>query len=277
MIEFHPIHAFSDNYIWAMVNTQTQQTIVIDPGQANPVIDFIKQQQLTLTEIWVTHKHPDHIGGIDDLVRQFPHIKLVAHTQHGVHQMYQSQKSKQPQQNLQCVAVDDNSQIRAWTHDTCDTQVWHVPGHTQHHLAYLVKVNNTTHVFCGDTLFSGGCGRVFTGDMQAMFTSLQRFNGLAANNTWFYPAHEYTASNLTFGLHIEPNNTAMQNRLDEVKQLTNHAKSSLPSSLALEQQINVFLRVTEPAIIEKLQHEHMLTNTNPVNVFTTLRQLKDGF
>ncbi len=223
MISIQPINAFNDNYIWAIVNNNTQQCIIVDSGKAKPVVDFIEQTGLELTAIWITHKHYDHTGGVAELQQKFPNVEVIAHAKHGVRQD---------------ITVEENSQFTAWDYTV---EVWHIAGHTKNHLAYLLNTDNQYHVFCGDTLFSSGCGRVFTGDMSAMFNSLQRLASLA-DDTLFYPAHEYTLSNLKFALSIEPNNQAIQQRHAQVLQLTAENKPSLPTSLSQEKQTNVFLQ-----------------------------------
>ncbi len=259
MLTIQPIKAFNDNYIWAIINPQTQQVVVVDSGQAQPVIDFINATGLELIEIWITHKHHDHTGGVASLQQAYPQLKVIAHQAHGVAQDMKVGES--------------DSSFQLWGNQVT---IWHIAGHTEHHLAYLLNIDGRYHVFCGDTLFSAGCGRVFTGDMQAMFNSLQRLAGLA-DDTLFYPAHEYTLSNLKFGLYIEPNNPAMQRRQQEVQQLGEMGKASLPSSLSQEKQTNVFLRVTDTQVVQSVADKTPLANTQAVSIFTALRQLKDNF
>lgn len=261
MIKITAIKAFNDNYIWAIINENNRQLIVIDPGQATPVIEFVEANQLRLTAIWITHKHADHTGGVVALQQQYPLVQVVAHKQHGIEPDF---------------FVREGSYLQAWEYNVA---VWQIAGHTKHHLAYLLdlqKYDGKQHVFCGDTLFSGGCGRVFTGDYQAMFASLQRLNTLA-EDTLLYPAHEYTASNLKFGLYIEPTNGAMKKWQQRVEALTATGEPSLPTSLAVERLINVFLRTNQPAVIESVRDKVELSDETPLAIFTGLRQLKDGF
>ncbi len=240
MLSIQPINAFNDNYIWAIINNDTQQCIVVDSGQAKPVINFLRETGLELTAIWITHKHYDHTGGVAELQQKFPHVEVIAHAKHGVRQD---------------TVVEENSQFTAWNYNV---EVWHIAGHTKNHLAYLLNIDGQKHVFCGDTLFSGGCGRVFTGDMSAMFNSLQRLASLE-DTTLLYPAHEYTLSNLKFSLSIEPNNQAIQQRYKQALQLTAENKPTLPTSLLQEKQTNLFLQA-------KTQKK-----------FSQLRIMKDNF
>ncbi|SJM72899.1 hydroxyacylglutathione hydrolase [Psychrobacter piechaudii] len=253
-----PIPAFTDNYIWALVNDKNKQAIVIDPGQAAPVADYLQQYQLELTAIWVTHHHDDHIGGIAELREMYPMTHVVAGSDHGV----------SPDQ-----IVKEGSSVSAWGYTA---QVWAVPGHTASHLAYVLTHEDEKQVFCGDTLFSAGCGRVFTGTIEQLYESFKRLNKLP-KNTLFYPAHEYTASNLRFGLSIEPDNSVMQQTLQQVEALNEEGKPSLPVTLEHERQVNVFLRSEELTVIDGVQRQVELADTKPLTVFSALRALKDNF
>ncbi|WP_296405264.1 hydroxyacylglutathione hydrolase [Psychrobacter sp.] len=253
-----PIRAFTDNYIWALVNDKNKQVIVIDPGQAEPVAQYLQQYQLELTAIWITHHHHDHIGGVAELRELYPMTHVVAGLDHGVN----------PDQ-----IVKEGSSVSAWGYTA---QVWAVPGHTASHLAYILAEDELKQVFCGDTLFSAGCGRVFTGTIEQLFESFKRLNKLP-KNTLFYPAHEYTASNLRFGLFIEPDNLIMQQTLVEVEALNNQGKPSLPVTLEHERQVNVFLRSEELTVIDGVQRQVELADTKSFTVFSALRALKDNF
>lgn len=253
-----PIKAFTDNYIWALVNDTNKQAIVVDPGQAQPVARYLEEYGLELMAIWITHHHHDHIGGVAELREIYPMTHVVAGAEHNVN----------PDQ-----VVKEGSTVNVWEYSA---QVWAVPGHTEHHLAYIFEKDNVKQVFCGDTLFSGGCGRVFTGTIEQLFESFKRFNKLP-EETLFYPAHEYTANNLKFGLSIEPNNQVMQQTLSQVEALTAACKASLPVTLAHERQVNVFLRTMEENVIRGVSVHHELPNTKPLTVFSTLRALKDNF
>lgn len=259
----HPIKAFTDNYIWTLINDNKKQAIVIDPGQAKPVDEYLKAHDLDLTAIWVTHQHQDHTGGVGELQQMYPMTHVVARSEHDV-----SHDQK----------VTDGKTLTAWNYGV---QVWAVPGHTQHHLAYVLDMEGKKHVFCGDTLFSAGCGRVFTGTMEELFESFQRLNGLPEDSL-FYPAHEYTANNLRFGLSIEPDNQAMQAALAEVEALVAKGQTSLPVTLAHEREVNVFLRIKKDSVIQGVseqmaQRNQPLSDTNPLTIFTALRTLKDKF
>lgn len=258
MLRFYPIPAFSDNYIWALVNPNNKQAVIIDPGQADPVRAYINEHGLDLTAIWITHKHADHIGGVAELREWYPLTHVVAHAEHGVH----------PDQE-----VKEGTSISLWGKTA---QVWLVAGHTEYHLAYLLEIDKVKHVFCGDTLFSAGCGRVFSGTVDELYHSLKRFNKLP-EDTLFYPAHEYTLNNLAFGLSIEPDNLSMQQHVIDVEQKLAKGQTSLPTTLSQERDINVFLRCDKDSVIDGVAKQSELIDDKPLTVFTALRQLKNHF
>ena len=184
--------ALNDNYIWLIEHEG--QALCIDPGDAAPVLHHLQANKLTLTQIWITHHHQDHTGGVADL-RQHTDAEVyggidISHTHH---------------------TVVDGSRL---SFGSMSAEVHATPGHTDSHVSYFLNHNGRLHIFCGDTLFSGGCGRVFTGTVPQLAASLRLFNSLPAD-TLFYPAHEYTASNLRFAAHIEPDNADIQTALQQ--------------------------------------------------------------
>lgn len=257
-IQIHPIKAFNDNYIWTLINKSNKQAIVIDPGQAKPVADYMKEYGLELTSIWTTHHHFDHVGGVTELQEYFPMTHIVAHSEHGVEQDQ---------------TIKDGSTVSAWG---CSAQVWDIPGHTASHMAYVLDIEGQKHCFCGDTLFSAGCGRVFTGTIEQLYHSFRRLNGLS-ENTLLYPAHEYTVNNLKFGLSIEPDNVAMQQALERAEVRTAQGSCTLPVTLAHERAVNVFLRADEPSVIAGVQAKMAIEDEERLTVFAALRALKNNF
>lgn len=257
-IRIHPIKAFNDNYIWTLINENNKQAIVIDPGQAEPVVVYLDENALELTSIWTTHHHHDHIGGVAELQESYPMTHLVAHAEHNVDEDQ---------------TIKDGSTVSAWG---CAAQVWDVSGHTASHMAYVLDIDGQKHCFCGDTLFSAGCGRVFTGTIEGLYDSFTRLNNLPAE-TLLYPAHEYTASNLRFGLSIEPDNKAMQQALIQATEKTAQGIPTLPVTLAHERAINVFLRTQEPSVMAGVQSKINLADDKPLTVFAALRELKNNF
>ena len=257
-IRIHPIKAFDDNYIWTLINESNKQAIVIDPGQAEPVTTYLEDNELELTSIWTTHHHYDHTGGVAELQESYPMTHLVAHAEHNVDEDQ---------------TIRDESTVSAWGYAA---QVWEVFGHTDSHVAYVLDIDGHKHCFCGDTLFSGGCGRVFTGTIEQLHDSFTRLNSLSAE-TLLYPAHEYTASNLRFGLSIEPNNEAMKQALMQAEEKTAQGTPTLPVTLAHERAINVFLRTQEPSVIGGVKSKIAITDDEPLAVFAALRELKNNF
>ncbi len=257
-IQIYPIKAFSDNYIWTLINKNNKQAIVIDPGQAKPVADYMEEHGLELTSIWTTHHHFDHIGGVMELQEYFPMTHIVAHSEHGVEQDQ---------------TIKDGSTVSAWGYSA---QVWDIPGHTASHMAYILDIEGQKHCFCGDTLFSAGCGRVFTGTIEQLYQSFRRLNGLP-EEALLYPAHEYTANNLRFGLSIEPDNIAMKQALARAEEQTAKGVCTLPVTLAHEREVNIFLRVDEPSVIDGVKAKMNIENEERLTVFSALRELKNNF
>ena len=251
MLNIIPLAALNDNYIWLIENGQ--QAVCIDPGDAVPVIDYLCAHNLTLVQIWITHAHADHTAGVLQLKQAFPRCRVFGNSD---------------------IAQVDEIVGEGATIKFSDglAEVWAIPGHTATHLGYLWRPNDgSLHVFCGDTLFSAGCGRVFTGTMTQLFTSLQRFNQLP-NNTFFYPAHEYTATNLNFAAHIEPENKDV-----EAAAANAFNTPTLPVTLAHERRINPFLRTSYMLVINRTEELCGKQLKSEEAVFTTLRELKNQF
>lgn len=261
--------AFTDNYIWMLHDGS--RAVVVDPGVADPVMQALQEQGLQLAGILVTHHHGDHIGGVDALrpLLQGPVI---------------GPKAERTTACDQLVGDGDHVSLLG-----LDLRVIDVPGHTLGHIAYHcehaggVRSDNTPAaeaetsgvLFCGDTLFSAGCGRVFEGTMPQMKASLDRLGALPAD-TRVCCAHEYTLSNLRFALAVEPGNRALQRHAEHCKALRASQRPTLPSSIALERSINPFLRCGEPEVVAAAQ-AHGAADTTPVGVFAALRKWKDSF
>ncbi|WP_249960947.1 hydroxyacylglutathione hydrolase [Histophilus somni] len=214
-----PIPALNDNYIW-LYKRENLSVIVIDIPEIAALSQFIQAQNLVIGALLITHNHRDHIGALAEFKQFYPHVHIYGPAEcadQGVTQV-----------------IDAGRLII----DEYHIDVLPTGGHTAQHLSFLVD----GHLFCGDTLFSAGCGRVFTGDYSQMFTSLQLLKSLP-DETIVCPAHEYTLGNLAFALTTGKNKSAVQKQLEKVKKLRVENKPSLPTTLALEKQINPFLQV----------------------------------
>jgi hydroxyacylglutathione hydrolase len=231
MISITAIPAFNDNYFWLL--SQDKMAVVVDPGDAAPVVEHLKSNQLILSGILITHHHADHVGGVKQLK-----------------QLYQCPvwgPKNDPVEHLdfEC-EQDDVIHIAALS---LDLKVLEVGGHTKGHIAYFAEqtaaIDNS--LFCGDTLFSGGCGRLFEGTPSQMWQSMKKILALP-DSTLLYPAHEYTLANLTFAQNVEPGNQALSNYLDKVKRLRQQNQPSLPALLSVERAINPFLRVEQASV-----------------------------
>lgn len=246
------IPAFSDNYIWCL--EQDGRTVVVDPGDALPVLDHLAHRGATLAAILITHHHGDHAGGIAGLVRRFdvPVFGPAAEDIAGV-----------------TVKVREGDTVRIPQIDT-EFSVIEVPGHTLGHVAYY----RPNHLFCGDTLFACGCGRLFEGTPAQMFASLARLAALPGD-TQVFCAHEYTQSNIRFALAVEPDNRRLIERAAEVDALREAGLPSVPSSIETERQTNPFLRAGEPAVRAAARAHG--AGDSPVTVFAALREWKNRF
>lgn len=256
-IQITAIKAFKDNYIWAIARQNSTTTWVVDPGDAKPVLDFLQENQLKLSGILITHHHWDHCNGIKELIARYDVP------------VYGPQKET----ILANKVVDERDEI--FLSDLqINFQVLAIPGHTLDHIAYYSKEFNI--LFCGDTLFSAGCGRLFEGTPEQMYSSLMKIFALP-EETQIYCAHEYTATNLKFALQIEPENLNLLKRVKEVDEMREKKLPSLPSTLALEKKINPFLRCSTENIITTAQTHIKHTLKNPVDVFAVIRKWKDNF
>jgi hydroxyacylglutathione hydrolase len=256
----HPIPAFTDNYIWALLHADGKRVCVVDPGDANPVIDYLERHNLSLTEILVTHHHPDHVGGLSRLVENYAPQVMGPKGSHikGINRF---------------VTEGDRVSVS----DTPFT-VLEVPGHTLDHIAYYCDGTETElpKLFCGDTLFAAGCGRLFEGTAAVMHASLAKFTSLPPN-TAVYCTHEYTLANLRFAIAADPDNAALQARLQREQEKRDQSLPTLPSSIALELQTNPFLRCQDAALQRSAELQLHHKPENEVEVFAALRRWKDNF
>ncbi|MHB1667369.1 MAG: hydroxyacylglutathione hydrolase [Thiomonas sp.] len=251
--------AFRDNYIWMIHDTH--RALVVDPGDAGPVEAACKAQGLELAGILVTHHHADHTGGIVDLLRarQLPVWGPAAETIPGMtHPLHDGDRIAPPGFHL-------------------EFEILQVPGHTLGHIAYFADGGPGKRLlFCGDTLFSAGCGRLFEGTPSQMLHSLDRLSSLPADSRVFC-THEYTLGNLQFARHVEPGNTAMQDYTQWCLRQRAEHQPTLPSTLERELHVNPFLRVSEPEVQAQLTAHAGHKPADRIEAFTLMRQWKNDF
>ncbi|AWY20528.1 hydroxyacylglutathione hydrolase [Moraxella bovis] len=257
-----PIPILNDNYVWLLV--KDNNAVAVDIGDDKPVLDYLHEHNLTLSAILITHHHDDHIGGVASAKSAYPNAKIYAHKSH------LNAIGMTPD-----VACDEGSEFELLG---LTFKVWKTAGHTDTHLSYLCDMANITHVFCGDTLFSGGCGRVFTGTIGELFDSMERFGGLP-EETLFYPTHEYTLSNLTFALSVcaDKYKEKIIHHQHQVKDKLANQIPSLPTTLKVEKSINVFLQTDDKDMVANIKKHYPLTSDDELSIFTALRELKNGF
>lgn len=227
--------------------------MVVDPGDAQVVLSCLKKHQLTLDAILITHHHADHTGGISDLIRQFPQVNVVGPADEAIPSISHP--------------VKDGDQIEIFGHTF---EILNLRGHTLGHIGYY----DGDVLFCGDTLFSAGCGRVFEGTDEEMWSSLQKLMALP-EATRVYCAHEYTAANLAFALAVEPENTDLQHYREQVNRLRANNQSTIPTTIGQELKINPFFRPSQPEIIKSVSDR--TSQHDPLSIFTALRAWKNDF
>lgn len=256
MIELLSLPAFTDNYIWMVHNGR--EAVVVDPGDAGVVRRALQDRKLSLQSILVTHHHPDHTGGVDDL-RDLLQGSVYAPRQ---------EQTPEPR------TVLDGGQTLTVLGQT--VRVLDVPGHTAGHIAYVMEPDGQDPIlFCGDTLFSGGCGRLFEGTPAQMHASLALLAALPSS-TRVCCAHEYTLSNLRFARSVEPGNTDLADYTRVCESLREQGQPTLPSRIDTERRINPFLRCDVPEVRQSAQAQGA-TSDNPVAVLAALREWKNRF
>jgi hydroxyacylglutathione hydrolase len=229
----------------------------VDPGDAKPVISFLEKRDLTLSNILITHHHYDHTGGIQALVELY-NCEVYGPTGGHIEGINTS---------LTEGDVIDISGI--------EFSIFSTPGHTLDHISYFADIDVPL-LFCGDTLFSGGCGRLFEGTPEQMFNSLNKFSVLPSN-TQVFCTHEYTESNLTFAVEVEPDNEDLNERLNQVREMRREDKTTLPSTISTELKINPFLRCHREEVIQAAQNYSQTSVSKDEEVLGVIRNWKDNF
>jgi hydroxyacylglutathione hydrolase len=255
MLRVFPIPAFRDNYIWTICAPGSRYVAVVDPGDASPVVRELDAQGLEPSAILITHHHGDHVGGIRSLLRRYPDLPVFGPRNKGIagvtHRLADGDQVTVPELKATFTVLE-------------------VPGHTLDHIAYY----GHGMLFCGDTVFSVGCGRLFEGSAEQMHDSLSRIAALPPE-TLVYCAHEYTLDNIGFAKWVEPENRDLRQREAQAFALIDQDRPTVPSTLELELETNPFLRSQVPTVIKAAERYAGRALTKASEVFAVIRQWKD--
>jgi hydroxyacylglutathione hydrolase len=253
MLEVVPVKAFKDNYIWTLRAGGT--AAVVDPGEAGPVLEYLARERLRLAAILATHHHADHVGGIAELLAAHGGVPVYGPRHEPIATLTR--------------AVGEGDTVRIPELDL-ELAVLDIPGHTRAHIAYY----GAGALFCGDTLFACGCGRLFEGTAEQMYASLQKLLALP-DSTRVYCGHEYTLANIGFARTVEPGNQKLAARESRDRATRDAGRPTLPSTLGEEKATNPFLRCREPAVVESVNKYLGSRVSDPVRVFAAIRDLKN--
>ena len=254
MIKVHCVPAFDDNYIWLIGTGDSNTVSAVDPGDADPVFDYLNRHGLALEAILITHHHYDHTGGIEDLLSHYP-VPVYGPANERITALSQP------------LAEGDHISLNG---GAVELRVIETPGHTRGHVCYF----GHGALFCGDTLFTAGCGRLFEGTAEQMHRSLAKIAALP-DETLIYCAHEYTLDNLKFALVAEPDNPDTRERQAASLEMRRQGQPTVPSTLALEKRTNPFLRTDVAALVTAAERFSGHTLTSGAEIFGAVRHWKD--
>jgi hydroxyacylglutathione hydrolase len=250
------VRAFKDNYIWLVRGTAPDRVAIVDPGDAAPVLPFLREQGLRPVAVLCTHHHGDHVGGVEDILDEYSipvYGPANEHIPRRTHALREGDRVSLPDLQLEFSILD-------------------IPCHTAGHIAYF----GNGILFCGDTLFSAGCGRLFEGTAEQMHHSLSKL-AVLPEDTRVYCGHEYTVANLRFALAVDDGNTDVKTYLTEAEQQQARGQPTLPSTIGLERRVNPFLRAGLSALRQAAERHEGRPFDSEVAVFASLRRWKDGF
>jgi hydroxyacylglutathione hydrolase len=255
MVEIIPIPAFDDNYIWLLRRPGVNRVVAVDPGDEEPLLELLRRDGLELEAILLTHKHGDHTGGVRELVAEYPEVAVFGPANEEIpvvtHRLHDGE-------SIHLAGLD------------LSLSIMELPGHTEGHLGYLGE----GFLFCGDTLFACGCGRVFSGTHEQLYSSLQKIAAMPAD-TLLYCAHEYTLDNIGFAKWVEPDNQALLQRERDAEEQRARGEPTVPSSLQLELETNPFMRCSESSVIAAAERYAGGSLHDGAEIFTAIRNWKD--
>jgi hydroxyacylglutathione hydrolase len=256
MLKVLIVPAFQDNYLWLIHDGK--HAAVVDPGDAAPILAALETHRLSLSAILLTHHHADHVGGVPVLLQRYD-VPVFGPRREAIQQITHP--------------LGEGDTITLQELDLT-LSVLDVPGHTRGHIAYFAPEQQW--LFCGDTLFAGGCGRLFEGTPEQMVASLGKLAALP-DATEVYCAHEYTLSNLRFAQEVDPDNADLRVRMQNVQAKRERGIPTVPSTIGMEKSTNPFLLYRESRIADRLTAAGHLSSKEPIAVFTALRQWKNSF
>lgn len=265
-MQFKQIPAFTDNYLWVIANEG--QAWVVDPGDSAPIISYLEQENTKLKGILITHHHQDHIGGVE---------KLMDYSKKQGSNPIQILGPSHPQIKHLTRVLSEGDSVELFGDQILE--VYSVPGHTLSHIAYFLPVNFANPIprlYCGDTLFSAGCGRLFEGSADQMYDSLMKFSKLP-DETLVCCAHEYTLANLKFAKFLDPANDDLVKWINTAEQLRIMNQPTVPTTIGLEKKVNPFLRCDQDPIIAAAKNNANQTLHSPIDVLRVIRTMKDSF